>query len=51
LPQECYASAADVLEALDRVSEQIPANPEAWDRLLLHVRDHGQQGVVWKQSA
>ena len=31
--------AAALLEALDRASSDVPANPEAWDRLLRHVRD------------
>lgn len=31
--------AAALLEALDKASGDVPANPEAWDRLLRHVRD------------
>jgi hypothetical protein len=46
-----YSSAADLLEDLDRVSDDVPANPEAWARLLRHVRDNGQEEKVVRQSA
>ncbi len=46
-----YASAATLLEDLDRISAAIPANPEAWDRLLRHIRDHAAPEAVLRQSA
>jgi hypothetical protein len=39
-PSDEPASAAALLEALEQVSGSVPANAEAWDRLLHHVRDH-----------
>jgi hypothetical protein len=33
------ADAASLLTALDQASSDVPANPEAWDRLLRHVKD------------
>ena len=34
-----YPDAAALLEDLDEVGADVPANPEAWDRFLHHVRD------------
>jgi len=33
------ASAADLLHDLESAGADVPANAEAWDRLLRHVRD------------
>jgi hypothetical protein len=46
-PARRYASAAALLEDLDRVGSEVPPNPEAWDRLLRH----GPQGQVLRQTA
>jgi hypothetical protein len=35
-----YKRTADVLNDLEKIRTDIPANPEAWDRLLRHVREH-----------
>jgi hypothetical protein len=37
--EQRYASAAALLEDLDRAGGAFPPNPEAWDRLLRHVRE------------
>jgi chromosome segregation ATPase len=39
VPEQRYASAAALLEDLDRAGGAFPPNPEAWDRLLRHVRE------------
>jgi hypothetical protein len=46
-----FASAGDLLRELDAVGPQITANPEAWSRFLLYIREHATQGTVLKQSA
>jgi DNA repair exonuclease SbcCD ATPase subunit len=46
-----YLSAAALLEDLDQAANQIPDNPEAWDKLLSHIRDTGKEDVPLKQSA
>jgi hypothetical protein len=48
---EGYGSAAELLEDLDRISGDIPANAEAWDRLLRHVREYASPAAVLRQSA
>jgi len=50
-PERRYPSAAALLEDLDRVSGDVPPNPEAWDRLLHYVRDHAQEERGLRQSA
>jgi hypothetical protein len=39
VPEQRYASASALLEDLDRAGAAFPPNPEAWDRLLRHVRE------------
>jgi hypothetical protein len=46
-----YISAQALLEDLDRISPQIPANAEAWDRLLKFVREHATVEPRLRQSA
>jgi chromosome segregation ATPase len=48
--EDRYASAGALLEDLERLGETIPANPEAWDRLLHFVRENGDDKGL-KQSA
>jgi chromosome segregation ATPase len=51
VPEMRYPSAAALLEDLDRVSAEVPPNPEAWDRLLHYVRDHIHDERPLRQSA
>ncbi len=48
---EPFTSAAALLEDLDRISAQIPANQEAWDRLVRHVKEHAAPPAALRQSA
>jgi hypothetical protein len=42
---------ASLLEELDNAGSSLPANAEAWDRLLRYVRDHAAQDAGLRQSA
>jgi hypothetical protein len=46
-----YSAAQDLLADLDRAGADVPANAEAWDRLLKYVRDHGAPQAMLRQSA
>jgi DNA repair exonuclease SbcCD ATPase subunit len=46
-----YATAAALLEDLDRAGSNVPANAEAWDRLGRHVREHGVAQAALRVSA
>lgn len=46
-----YTSAAELLEDLERASSDVPANAEAWERLLRHVREHATSEAVVRRSA
>jgi chromosome segregation ATPase len=46
-----YAGTMDLLEELEQASAAIPANAEAWDRLLRYVREHGTPDVALRRSA
>lgn len=46
-----YPTAAALLEDLDQASPEVPANAEAWDRLVRHVRDHGGPTTGLRLSA
>jgi hypothetical protein len=50
-PGELYPTTAALLEELDRVAGQVPADHGAWDRLLAYVADHAGDGVALRQSA
>jgi len=50
-PEEHYASAGSLLEDLERAGADLAPNTEAWDRLLLHVREHNAGGQTLRQSA
>ena len=50
-PELRYPSAAALLDDLDRVSGDVPANPEAWERLLRYVRENAQEERRLRQSA
>jgi hypothetical protein len=38
-PEERYPTAAALLEDLDRVGPEVPANATAWERLVREVRE------------
>jgi chromosome segregation ATPase len=44
-------SAAAVLEELEKASASVPANPEAWDRLVRHVKENAAPLAALRQSA
>src|SRR5262249_52712018 len=46
-----YPSAAALLEALDGASADVPANAEAWDRLLKHVRENAVPEAALRETA
>jgi hypothetical protein len=50
-PERRYASASALLDDLDRAGAEVPANAEAWDRLLRHVRDALATDAPQRQSA
>ena len=49
--ETAYTSVRGLLDDLDQASADVPANPEAWDRLIRHVRDHAQPESTLRQSA
>ncbi len=51
LAADGYASAANLLEDLDRAGTDIPPNAEAWDRLLRHIREHATGDAALRRSA
>lgn len=46
-----YANVRALLDDLDAASADVPANPEAWDRLIRYVRDHAQPEATLRRSA
>ena len=50
-PEARYASASDLLDDLERARAEVPANPEAWDRLLRQVRDEASPLASLRQTA
>jgi len=48
---ERYRSAGELLEDLDRARPEVPANPEAWERLLRQVRDEAAPQAMFRQTA
>jgi hypothetical protein len=49
--EQGYANVRALLDDLDQASDDVPANPEAWDRLLRYVRDHALPAATLRQSA
>ena len=45
-----YANAAELLEDLDRVSAEAPANATAWERFVREVREQAVD-AAWRRSA
>lgn len=50
-PNKRYANSTDLLADLDRIAADVPANPEAWDRLLKHVRENGTAELPLRRTA
>jgi hypothetical protein len=46
-----YASVTALLDDLHKAASAIPANAEAWDRLLKYVRENGAAEATLRQSA
>jgi len=46
-----YADIAALLADLDQTADHVSDNPEAWEKLLSHIRDQGKEDVPLKQSA
>jgi hypothetical protein len=46
-----YTDVKGLLEDLEKSAGAIPANAEAWDRLLKYVREHGTAEAMLRQSA
>jgi chromosome segregation ATPase len=46
-----YLSANALLDDLAQATDHVPENPEAWDKLLSHIRDQGKEDTPLKQSA
>jgi trichohyalin len=51
VPMGVYPSTAALLEDLDRVSSEVPADQGAWDKLLAYVAENAGDGIVLRQSA
>ena len=46
-----YTDAASLLADLDRAGSDLPANAEAWDRLLRYIRDNESEPAALRRSA
>ena len=46
-----YSDIKELLDDLEKSAAAIPANAEAWDRLLKYVREHGTSEAMLRQSA
>jgi chromosome segregation ATPase len=46
-----YQTAAQLLDELGHCAGAIPVNPEAWDRLLRHVRENATPPLALRESA
>jgi chromosome segregation ATPase len=46
-----YSSANALLDDLAQATDHVPDNPEAWEKLLRHIRDQGKEDTPLKQSA
>ncbi len=44
-------SATDLLQELDAVGADLPANSEAWDRLIKHVGENAMEGAALRKTA
>jgi hypothetical protein len=48
---ELYADAAALLDGLEQAGAAVPANAEAWDRLVRHAGDNAAEGAALRRSA
>jgi hypothetical protein len=46
-----FASAGEVLEALDAAGSEVPAGVETWERLMKYAGENATEGVAWRKSA
>lgn len=46
-----FASANEVLDALDRTGPSVPAGADTWDRLMKYAGANATDGVAWRKSA
>jgi hypothetical protein len=46
-----YASAAALLEDLERAGADLPDGGGAWAKLLAHAAENATDGVTWRKSA
>jgi hypothetical protein len=46
-----YANPAALLDDLAQATDHVPHNPEAWDKLLSHIRDTSKEETPMRQSA
>ena len=46
-----YSEVAQLIADLEGASDDVPANAEAWDRLIKYVRDHGAPEATLRQTA
>jgi hypothetical protein len=46
-----YRDVRELLDDLQNAASAIPANAEAWDRLLKYVREHGAAEALLRKSA
>jgi DNA repair exonuclease SbcCD ATPase subunit len=51
VPLAVYASAAALLEDLDKAARSVPADQGTWDKLLAYVDENAGDGIVLRQSA
>jgi hypothetical protein len=49
--EQQYPGAAALLDDLDQAGGEVSHNPEAWDRLLAHIREQSLENAALKQSA
>jgi hypothetical protein len=50
-PKTRYVDVASLLADLDRAGSDLPANAEAWDRLLRYIRDNESEPAALRRSA
>ncbi|HKB04053.1 MAG TPA: hypothetical protein VKD90_17655 [Gemmataceae bacterium] len=51
VPAGVYPTAAALLEDLDRVAREVPADHGVWEKLLAYVAENAGDGVMLRQSA
>lgn len=51
VPLAMYPTVAALLNDLDRVAHEIPADHQAWDKLLHYATENAGDGIILRQSA